>query len=182
MSRYEDSQSTSMYWFNRSNDLRGSAGAVWYALRNDDNCIHDFLNLEKGYNFTAATGSVFRMLFGLSLELLYKAVAVETGNEPLKTHDLYKLASSTNVLIDTEEIPILEILSHYITWAGRYPIPVGKDAESKFDEVNELQWEHLWDKVKDTKMNIKHPNQKLNWEHFEKLWSTGAKAYWKLRS
>ena len=182
MSRIEDYQSISMYWFNHSNDLRGSAGAIWYAINRDDNGIQDFLDLEKGYDFSVATAPVYRMLCGLSLELLYKAVAVEKGIEPLKTHDLYKLASSTNVLVDAEDIPILQLLSHYIKWVGRYPVPIGKDAEDKFKEANDLGWEHLWDEVKTGNLVLKHPNEKLNWKHFEKLWSTGEKAYWKLRS
>ena len=181
MERFERESSQSIYWFNRSNNLRGAAGAVWFAIKSESSEVSTFLGMESGYSFAAATRPVFTMLCGMSLELLYKAIAVERGEKPGKTHDLNKLACLARVPIDSEESPLLEILSAYIVWAGRYPVPIGTDAKTKWETNAAREWAHLWEKTSTSKLDVRRPNKNLSWKHFQKLWGTGAKAYWKLR-
>jgi len=48
MERYEREKSLSIYWINRANDLRGAAGAVWFAIQNESKSdqIHNLLGME----------------------------------------------------------------------------------------------------------------------------------------
>ena len=103
MERYERESKLSIYWFNRANDLRGAAGAVWFAIEAEPDGIRDFLEMEAGYSFAIATPPVFRMLCGLSLELLYKATILKAGERPPESHQLRLLASEAKVVLDAND-------------------------------------------------------------------------------
>ncbi|MFM0025305.1 hypothetical protein PQR70_03360 [Paraburkholderia madseniana] len=74
--------------------------------------------------------AVALMLVGYSLEVCLKAmVIVKEGVEAYSeaerkylTHDLMKLATFI-VDLDTKDIATLELLTHFVAWAGRYPDP-----------------------------------------------------------
>lgn len=85
---------------------------------------------------------VFMMLSGMALEVLAKAQiiatdpsVIEPGNPPvlersLKSHNLIRLWQRAAIPTDAAERQFLEKLTHYIRWAGRYPIStVASDME-----------------------------------------------------
>jgi hypothetical protein len=88
--------------------------------------------------------AVALMLVGYSLEICLKAmILVKDGVEAYSeaerkylTHDLKKLATFF-VDFDSKDLAILELLTHFIAWAGRYPDP-GKRYIDKHDNVFEL--------------------------------------------
>lgn len=150
MGTFADQQSISTYWFNKANDLRRAAEAV----------------IDAGQN-----GVVFRMLCGMSLEALMKALAVESGHEPKRTHNLNQLARDVDITYRSDDQRLLQILSEAIIWDGRYPVP---NDERHWDELNKLELECLFDKVplgNSSKLFVYTPNDKLNWDSFVELWS-----------
>ena len=72
------------------------------------------------------------MLFGLSVELLIKAILIAQNpdfvtkdglDDKIAKHNLLALIETANIEIDKEERKILRDLQQYIEWMGRYPIP-----------------------------------------------------------
>lgn len=177
----ERKKSLSTYWFNKASDLKASAGALWFVIREGKDQAHDFLRYDSSFDLGVAVWPVYTMLCGMSLELLYKAIILERGQEPEKTHDLCRLASAASVVVDVEEIPTLRILSSYISWVGRYPVPTGKDPRTSFEEHVKLEWDHLWEVNGNSMTPIKHRNEKLTWPNVEKLWRTASTVYRNLR-
>ncbi|WP_427003716.1 hypothetical protein [Pantoea eucrina] len=88
------------------------------------------------------------MLVGYSLEICLKAMMIiEKGVDAYvkeeknhRHHRLHKLATFVPDLTK-KEIVILELLTHYIYWAGRYPDP-GYGSESKAEEIFILSEKH----------------------------------------
>jgi hypothetical protein len=71
------------------------------------------------------------MLCGQMLEALFKAVLVSQrgafnnkGKFAHKGHDLIVLADQVGLRLSDDEAWLLEKLTHYVEWAGRYPIPL----------------------------------------------------------
>jgi hypothetical protein len=72
------------------------------------------------------------MLGALAIEDLLKAIRVpmvtalfdKRGAFTLDTHDVLKLAEDAGIPLSKEEHYLLERLKQFLTWAGRYPIPV----------------------------------------------------------
>jgi hypothetical protein len=67
--------------------------------------------------------STYKMLMGMSFELLFKANCVGANISFSTTHDLVALARTANFTTSKEENRILKVLSEYIIWDGRYPTP-----------------------------------------------------------
>ncbi|MGP8436669.1 hypothetical protein ACT2FY_15545 [Paraburkholderia fungorum] len=88
--------------------------------------------------------AVALMLVGYSLEVCLKAMilvkdgvaAYSEAERKYLTHDLKKLATFF-VDLDAKDLAILELLTHFIAWAGRYPDP-GSRYIDKHDSVFEL--------------------------------------------
>jgi hypothetical protein len=74
------------------------------------------------------------MLVGYSLEVCLKAMIILQGGVEAYSeeereyhhHDLKKLAKFI-VDVDAKDMAILELLTHFVYWAGRYPDPGRKD-------------------------------------------------------
>jgi hypothetical protein len=120
--QFDERQQTSAYWHNRSHDLLVSARTLSKAMEDDKrlevNCLPSY-----------------KMLIGMSFELLLKChcIAAETSFRP--THDLVELARTANLRVSKHEIEVLKILSAFIIWDGRYPIP-------KTVKMLEEHWKH----------------------------------------
>nr|WP_205193261.1 hypothetical protein [Burkholderia sp. Ax-1724] len=88
--------------------------------------------------------AVALMLVGYSLEVCLKAMVIlgggvgaysETENK-YQHHDLQKLAEFIDGL-DEKDMAILELLTHFVYWAGRYPDP-GRKGIDKHEKIFEL--------------------------------------------
>ncbi|WP_218934526.1 HEPN domain-containing protein [Rosistilla ulvae] len=148
MGSFADQQSISTYWFNKANELRGAAELLSDAGR---------------------SSCVFRMLCGMALEALLKAISVESGQTPRRTHNLNQLARDAGIHYATEEQKLLQILSEAIIWDGRYPVP---NDERHWGELKNLKLECLLDQEplgNSGTLTVNRPNDKLNWNSFEAL-------------
>ena len=92
--------------------------------------------------------AVARMLVGYSLEVCLKAmIIVKEGVEAYSdaerkylTHDLKKLAAFIHDL-EAKDLATLELMTHFVAWAGRYPDPGAKFID-KHDSVFALAEQH----------------------------------------
>lgn len=122
--RFDRSKVTPLYWYNRSNDLRGSAAALLAASEPELSAAvaHKF-DLGVGFDIGIASSSVYEMLWGMSIELMLKAIAVAQRKQVLTHHRLVDLASYVNVNLSPDEEALLSVLTAAIRWSGRYPLP-----------------------------------------------------------
>jgi hypothetical protein len=75
--------------------------------------------------------SVTYMLAGFAIEVLLKALLIRTesplsanGRFQLNSHHLAELAQAASFPLMEGESDLLERLEQFLTWAGRYPIPL----------------------------------------------------------
>jgi len=122
---FDKRQRSSAYWHNGSHDLLVSARTLSKAMA-------DNKGLEVNY------WAPYKMLIGMSFELLFKCHCVEAGTSFRHTHDLVELAKTANLRASRHEIEVFKTLSAFIIWDGRYPIP--KTAKSL-----EEHWKHQID-------------------------------------
>lgn len=69
------------YWFNHASDLRAAAGAVWFAMGEQNEQVRESLGLDVGFSMNVASRPVYHLLCGLALEVLLKALLV--CNDPV---------------------------------------------------------------------------------------------------
>jgi len=174
--KFEKALETPLYWRNSSTDLRASAAAIWSAMDSNRNTeITEKLGLGEGFNLGVAGRPVYEMLCGISLELLYKAIAVAKQQKVLTHHRLVELSEYAGIVPDSREKGLLEILTEVVQWSGRYPIP----KERKYwDKAAQLRMEHLHTKVPFGNLYILRPNGELDWLSFNKLWLKADQLYW----
>lgn len=92
--------------------------------------------------------AVVLMLVGYSLEVCLKAMIIIRGGidayaeaeQQYRHHDLKKLASFINDL-DAKDVAILDLLTHFVSWAGRYPDP-GRKSIDKHEKIFDLAEEN----------------------------------------
>lgn len=152
--QFELRQETPAYWHNKSHDLFVSARTLWMAMQNDK-------NLEVN------CWSTYKMLMGMSLELLFKAHCVGAGISFGATHDLVSLAKTANFTTSKDENGIFNVLSEYIIWDGRYPTP------KKFQHL-ESHWKNQNKVLNDNKklgnLTVQVSNNKLDFENLLPVW------------
>lgn len=162
-----------MYWFNKSSEMRNSAGALWFALSNTDD-VNEWLKLNCNIR-SGADYSAFDMLCGLSLELIYKAVIVSKKRPPPdNTHDLNRLRVLADIKATEKEAAILDIYTHAIYWQAKYP--VAKKSEYHRNYVK-LVDDNLYESIPGLNPKIRKPNNAMGWELFFKLWVDGAENF-----
>jgi len=145
---------TPAYWHNKSLDLFVSARTLWVAMQ---------------YNKTLEVNcwSTYKMLMGMSFELLFKAHCVGAGISFGAIHDLVELAKTANFTTYKDENGILKVLSEYIIWDGRYPTP-------KKPQHLENHWKNQSQLLNDKKqlgnLSVQVSNGKLDFENLLPIW------------
>lgn len=173
---YERRKSISTYWHNKASDLHASAGVLWAAMEDPkQGSAAEKMGLGQGFAYSIACWPVYQMLCGMSLELLLKAIVVARNEAPKATHDLVALSRQADVAYSKVELTTLKILSESIIWDGRYPVP---KKENHFKELTELTWNHLYDPVPNVSINLRRPNDRLDWKAIGGLWRAASDVYW----
>jgi hypothetical protein len=108
--QFEQRQETPGYWHNKSHDLLVSARTLWKAMQSEK---------ELEINCWAT----YKMLMGMSFELLFKAHCIGSETDFKATHDLVALARTAGLSTSKVENKVLKVLSEYVMWDGRYPTP-----------------------------------------------------------
>lgn len=172
----------SIYWFNKSSDLRGAAAAVWVSMDADvGKLVVERAQLGEGFSVNAAVYPVYAMLCGMALELIFKAITVQRGGKiNQSTHDLSEHLNPTGIKYAPKQVQLLRILSHSITWNGRYPVP---KKEGAMDDFQKLVRTNLCERVAITssgKFTALRANGALDWESFSEIWGKACSLYFQL--
>ncbi len=86
------------------------------------------------YHYTSIKVCMF--LYGLGIENIIKGLLIKQKRYPfkngkfpkeLKTHDLRKLFDNANIKMTERDIKLLNRLTEYIKWVGKYGIPLSYD-------------------------------------------------------
>jgi hypothetical protein len=173
---FDRRKNLSIYWYNKASDLRGSAGALWATMHDQNQSqVAEELGFWRGFSFSVACWPVYQMLCGMALELLLKALLVAQGTEPKTVHDLVALSKDAGLHLTEKQEALFEILSEAIIWEGRYPVP---KQEPRYRRFAELQWKHLWDPIQTaSSLNFRRPNDNLSWQSFDGLWKLIFNVY-----
>lgn len=107
-SQFEQMNENSDYWHSKSCHLKDSSKVLWDVWSN-------------GSSFDS--GDTYRMLMGMSFELLFKSFIVGRKLEIKQTHNLEELAGLAGLTLNQKEINIFAHLTGYIYWQGKYPTP-----------------------------------------------------------
>ena len=107
MGTYERHKQESVYWFHKASDLRGAAAVLWASMNSESRKIVTELGLGSGFRMDVALPLVYRMLCGMSLELLFKAVIVARGKEAETSHVLGNLATDAEIVYTSEQLELL---------------------------------------------------------------------------
>ncbi|WP_063704345.1 hypothetical protein [Pseudoalteromonas gelatinilytica] len=159
--QFELREETPAYWHNKSNDLLVSARTLWEAM-------------QKEKALVINCWSTYKMLMGMSFELLFKAHCVGAGIRFGATHDLVSLAKTANFTMSKEENGILNVLSEYIIWDGRYPIPKrSQHLENHWKSQNKV----LNDKKSLGGLTVQTPNDKLDFDNLLPIWRNYSELY-----
>jgi len=104
------------YWHNKSCHLKESSKVLWDVW-------------SQGYS--SDCGDTYRMLMGMSFELLFKSFLVAKEMDIKATHNLIELAGLAGFELDEKESHIFKNLTGYIYWEGKYPVPKPIDTKRK---------------------------------------------------
>lgn len=147
-------------------DFKAAAAAVkWASVPEHSSAVADRFGFGKGFSIGIATAGIGPMMWGMSLEMLFKACLVADGKKPPQNHDLDQLAGLAGIAFDEKDTKLLKLLSHYIYWVGRYPVP---NQEARMDEAASLSWEATMEPVPGA--SFKRYNGAFSWENMERIW------------
>lgn len=115
-------------------------------IRNEPNLSH-LPNSLKGL-CDSQYCAVALMLVGYSLEICLKGMliiikGIEVYKSEEKKHQHHRLQKLAEFIPDLspKDIAILQVLSHFVSWAGRYPDP-GSGREENAEEIFRLSEKH----------------------------------------
>ncbi len=169
-------------WYHSAWHLMGAAGALW-ACKNEQRSTElvSELGIQPEFSMVHALRNPYLMLCGMSLELLFKAIVVAKNQKPLPRHNLLQLAVDAAVPLTDKQKGSLELLSQYVIWAGRYPVPNDKKYYEPFfqlDHMHRLVFEEEDKKTGTVYPTRKlRPNTQLDWEPFHQLWKRAEEIY-----
>ena len=119
---------------------------------------------------------VFLLNASLSLELLFKAINVASGQEAPRTHKLLNLARAADVAYTENQQITLTMMTEIITWMGRYPAPL---KEEDWNNYHDIILETMIVRETDGNISItrKNPRTFPTIENYEALWSTAIRRW-----
>lgn len=159
--QFNTNEENSTAWHNKSADLLVSARVLWKAMENDDNP-------------SIQCWSPYKMLMGMSFELLFKAICIQKNLTFKHTHNLVSLSESADINLSEDEASILSVLTEYIYWDGKYPNPKDKDAlEKHWKNENKV----TNDETKIGGLTFQDPNGKLDFDQLIEIWRKYSDAY-----
>lgn len=161
MSNFQEKNEISQYWINRAFDLKWSAWVIWLGIKNNIELTE--LWFQKWFDTRISCFNSFVMLFWLSLELLLKGIIVRNWWIPPSSHKLKNLSEIAKIDYDKSDIELLNLLSEWIVWYGKYPTPTKEDEYNKFREISK---EYFWEK----KGIFFIKKRQLGWSECEYLW------------
>ncbi|WP_148219474.1 hypothetical protein [Azospirillum sp. B510] len=119
---YRRRSSSSLWYWNHAQSFRASALVLWQAYGAVDRTLTgEALGLGDGHQLSASLPRVFALLCGQSIELLLKATAKAPNLKIMTHHRLNELREHIGVDVNEHQSALLDALTEYIYWHGRYP-------------------------------------------------------------
>ena len=173
---FEQQNRLSIYWFDKSYDLKGAAAAIWSTMHppSSPSDREPRPKRRRTQDGGVALGPVYWMLCGMSIELLLKALIVAQQQDPGKTHKLKQLAIKAGLQLDRRQQGLLDILSEAVIWYGRYPVPLEGAQMQRF---HDLSLQYLYGPVRVGRFKVLRRNSALDWPFFDELWNGIFEVY-----
>lgn len=175
---FTEHNESGLSWHTKAQHLMGAAGSLWACSHHDRSQeIVGELGLETEFSLSHALGAPYLTLCGLSLEHLLKAIIVAKRGKPARSQNLGFLALSAGVHLTEIQKGQLDLLSEYVTWAGRYPLSKKREA---FHRLPKLRLERLLRDNNVTGISLVElrAGSQLAWSHFHQLWRHIDHTYW----
>lgn len=174
--RFENLKKDPAWWYKNSCNLRLSAGVLWLSMNDKyKKTFSKELGLGEDYDLSGSCSCNFHMLSGLSFELLFKSIIIKHNQDIPKTHNLIQLSSQAGYIASNDEKKIFDLLSDYVKWAGKYPIPNDENENELFYKklgntiVTHYQTGNVFTSVY---------NGSLEWDSLNYIWSSIERLYY----
>jgi len=169
------------FWYQKSVSLYASATLVWDARQatNDQEFVSG-LGLKEDFSVESGCEHQYLMLFGLSYEIMFKAICITQGIEfQKKNHDLLNVAKLALVVLSEKEKTQLRLLSEFVTWEGRYPVP--KKHEKMTQHWNATR-KKLWQTEDIFGFEVTSRTDIFEHKTLKALWLKLQSEYWEKRT
>jgi len=175
---FKNRKENSNFWYQKSVSLYASASLIWdgmYSLKE-----REFIKgLDLKSEFSVGPGCLdnYLMMFGLSYEVMLKAICIEGGVSFAKNHKLQELADHAKIVLNENESLLLSLLSEYVIWEGRYPTPKNNVfMKDHWEATSNALWEE--DKI----IGGSSRTDIFEYENLKKLWLKLSDVYSELRA
>jgi hypothetical protein len=119
-------------WFSVGLSLHYASNVLWKKLRPALQTLDGGGELQDDVELGLRLRGPFAMLAGLAIENMLKGAIQEitprAARRIEKTHNLVKLAEKLDLTLSSEEHELLERLTMFVEWAGRYPVALDEAA------------------------------------------------------
>ena len=120
-------------------------------IRQHHNKIKEMLRTKKSVSVAPSLDATFFLMCALASENILKSVIVYRFEEEVKLeiqtkseihkkrlgHNLVALANRAGYKIDLDQEYVLRFLTRYVTWAGKYPLPIRNDMNVPIDRLSD---------------------------------------------
>jgi len=117
-------------WLLMASSLHRAACIIWEQVEEDWKHQQDPEKLAQSGYIPRLT-PVFMLLAGLTIENLVKGIRVsqesaldKKGKFRFNKHNLVNLLEQSSITLSDDERDLVERLTQYIQWGGRYPVPL----------------------------------------------------------
>lgn len=130
------------HWQGKAGKLKYSADLLFSRFL--DAC--DLSDEEQSETLDSDINDIATLLYGLAMENILKSALIKSGKVEIKSdgeihwkgiegakgHDLLAILKSLrNIELDTEQAKLMERLSAFVSWAGKYPMPLQRKHDKK---------------------------------------------------
>lgn len=157
INQFNEMSENPVYWHNKATELFTSAGVIWKAM-------------NSGNGLYGQCYSTYKMLMGMSFEALLKGLCIKSRKATtadLISHDLLKISAIIELSLSKAEKKVLMLLSDYIKWAGKYPIPKNS---AQLQQYRTMVDSTEFDKVNLGGFKVSFSNNALDYEELTPLW------------
>ena len=172
-------QTNPSFWYQKSVSLYASAAIIWEARHGRRN--QEFISsLGLKQEFCVDTGCEhpYLMTMGLSYEVILKAICITEDKDYPKNHDLQSLAKLVDIKFTNIEKDQLLLLSEFIAWEGRYPVP--KRHQQLTQHWNATR-KRLWETEDIFGLEVTSRTNIFEHDSLKKLWLKLQDNYWESR-
>lgn len=168
------------FWYQKSVSLYASASVIEDArLQSSDRKFVSGLELKGDFSVDDGCEDPYLMLFGLSFELMLKAICVAKKKEfDQVKNDLQRLAETAGIKLTKKENTQLRLLSDFVTWAARYPVP--KSYQIMRQHSNSIRKELWQNENLFGVLEVTSKTEVFNHDSLKSVWLRLQEEYWEI--